>query len=78
MSDSLALWIFSLALTLAGTFIGIVMYRQIHERRTLLRTGASAEGVVTDLEPTQLKGHGSEGGVTIRSYGTTAYYPVIS
>jgi len=78
MSDSSVPWILSLAFTPVGIVLGVVMYRKIRRNRTLLRTGASAQGVVTDLEPTQLQGHGSEGGRTVRSYGTTVYYPVIA
>ncbi|RNG18318.1 DUF3592 domain-containing protein [Streptomyces botrytidirepellens] len=78
MSDSLVPWIFSLVFTPVGTVLGVVMYRKIRRNRTLLRTGASAQGVVTDLQPTRMQSPGSEGGATIRSHGTLVYYPVIS
>jgi len=72
-------WIFSLTFTPVGTVLGVLMYGKIRRNRTLLRTGACAQGVVTDLEPTHMKPPSSDGGgITIRSYGTLVYYPVIS
>ena len=70
MSDSSVLWSLSLAFTVIGTVLGVVMYRPIRRRRNLLRTGVSALGVVIDLEPAHL---GSSSG-----RGTLVYYPVIS
>ncbi|MFJ8073394.1 DUF3592 domain-containing protein [Streptomyces sp. NPDC096176] len=77
MSPSLVPWLFSLAFTPVGAVLGVAAYRNVRRNRSLLQRGMRAQGVVTRLEATRMH-HGSEATITIRSSGTTAYYPVVA
>lgn len=77
MPASVILWLFALLFTPAGSLVGILAYRKIHQARHLLRHGTVAQGVVTRLERTRIA-PASDINSNITSYGTTVYYPVIA
>ncbi|MFE5301356.1 DUF3592 domain-containing protein [Streptomyces sp. NPDC056632] len=78
MSPSTVLWLLASAFTPAGALVAAAAHHRIRQIRRLIRQGKSAEGMVVRLEPTKLEGHGSDHTITIRSSGTTVYYPVIA
>ncbi|MEU7072440.1 DUF3592 domain-containing protein [Streptomyces narbonensis] len=78
MSSSRILWILALAFTPTGALAAAGAHHRIRVIRRLVRRGERAQGVVIRLEPTQLEGPGSDSSLTLRSSGTTVYYPVIA
>ncbi|MFG3345777.1 DUF3592 domain-containing protein [Streptomyces sp. NPDC048018] len=78
MSPSQVLWLMASVFTPVGALVAAAAYRRIREIRRLVREGERAQGLVIRLEPTKLEGHGSDHTVTVRSSGTTVYYPVIA
>ncbi|QKV90766.1 DUF3592 domain-containing protein [Streptomyces sp. NA02950] len=78
MSPSVVPWFLSTVFMLIGGTLGVIAYRGFRKVRRLLQRGARTQGVVTRLRATEMRPAGSEATITLKSSGTTVYYPVIS
>ncbi|MBO8201103.1 DUF3592 domain-containing protein [Streptomyces smyrnaeus] len=77
MSPSSVAFLLGAGFLPAGAAVGALSYREVRRVRRLLRSGATAQGVVTRLSATEMRSSSSEGTIPVGSYGNLVYYPVV-